>query len=404
MTESPKAPLARACGFGIALCLLLEINSVLRGIRFPGIWAYTHYLFNYDQGFIRRGLIGAIVRLIDIPILYSYRFFAIYSLTILLINLLLLSRLMARSIKHGGCFFIWPAMVFSSSMGVVFLAHIVGYSDQIGLLFTLAVLNIGNAKAKFITALIGTPLCLLIHEAFFIIYFPILAFTLLTTNFIPVNTKYAALLIYGILTASITLFLINSTTSPQISKQEYTSAQSRATAPLRRGAFAVFSNDSAKDRVIMDIIWHKKGHVAQFIESLSVTIPSALLIMAATVIYLLRNEATPIAIVLALAASLSPLTLHIVAWDMHRFNALSILTAYLVFLSASSYRKKHKKTVFKREYLLHASMVICSIANLFLSIPLFDSYQVKQFPYKEHIDYLSSVAHGENPIIEIPRR
>ena len=38
----------------LALVVILFLYSILRGIRFPNLWAATHFYFNYDPGFIKR--------------------------------------------------------------------------------------------------------------------------------------------------------------------------------------------------------------------------------------------------------------------------------------------------------------------------------------------------------------
>ena len=55
--------------------LAIFFLSILRGIRFPNIWSYSHFLFNYDFGFTKRGLIGEIISQVNNPYLISYEFF-----------------------------------------------------------------------------------------------------------------------------------------------------------------------------------------------------------------------------------------------------------------------------------------------------------------------------------------
>src|SRR5688572_26778481 len=76
--------------FMFILTLVLLLHGVLRGIRTPNLWSATHFLFNYDFGFVRRGLAGALISLASLPYLYTYQFFFYSSLAVLGGNVLLL--------------------------------------------------------------------------------------------------------------------------------------------------------------------------------------------------------------------------------------------------------------------------------------------------------------------------
>ena len=56
----------------LIVCIIILVMTILRGLRFPNIWSYSHMFFDYEFGFMRRGLIGAILSLIDKPMLYTY--------------------------------------------------------------------------------------------------------------------------------------------------------------------------------------------------------------------------------------------------------------------------------------------------------------------------------------------
>lgn len=122
--------------------------SILRGIRVPNIWSYSHFLFNYDLGFIKRGLIGEIISQFNNPYLLSYEFFFIFSIAILFIVIVLISLLLKDLINSHNPIFIGCSVVFSSSLAVVFLSHSVGYFDHIGLLVALITLKINGFYKK----------------------------------------------------------------------------------------------------------------------------------------------------------------------------------------------------------------------------------------------------------------
>ena len=119
-----------------ASILAILFLNILRGIRFPNMWSYTHFLFNYKFGFTRRGLIGEAVSRLDNPYLISYDFFVLFSLIIFCINMLLISVIIREFVYSQNLLLIGCSIIFSSSLGIVFLSHSVGYFDHIGLLAT----------------------------------------------------------------------------------------------------------------------------------------------------------------------------------------------------------------------------------------------------------------------------
>lgn len=44
------------------LVMFVFVLCLLRGVRFPNLWGYTHFLFNYDFGFSKRALVGPCFR------------------------------------------------------------------------------------------------------------------------------------------------------------------------------------------------------------------------------------------------------------------------------------------------------------------------------------------------------
>jgi hypothetical protein len=61
--------------------MVVLLFSILRGIRFPNIWSYSHFLFNYDFGFTKRSLVGALIGLLGHPYLITYDFFFRFATT-----------------------------------------------------------------------------------------------------------------------------------------------------------------------------------------------------------------------------------------------------------------------------------------------------------------------------------
>ena len=165
--------------YAFVIAVFLTSYSVLRGIWFPNLWSYTHYLFNYDNGFVKRGLIGTIVNATNIPFFHTYTFFSILSFITFGISLLLIFNLINKTLQAESIYFNICVWLFSSSLAIVFLSHSVGYFDNLGLLTTLCILNIHTFKYKITVALLFFTLCLFSHEGLFIIFFPVILISLI---------------------------------------------------------------------------------------------------------------------------------------------------------------------------------------------------------------------------------
>lgn len=117
----------------LVAALGLILNSILRGIRSPGRFTYTNLLFNYDFGFSRRGLLGAIISTVHVPYFYSYEFFFWLSVAIFAAEVALLVELLLRLSSLGNGSAQLRVLVFSSSLGAAWLAHSMGYLEHLGL-------------------------------------------------------------------------------------------------------------------------------------------------------------------------------------------------------------------------------------------------------------------------------
>ena len=160
----------------IAITIVAIFLSFFRGIRYPSIWTYSHYLFNYDYGFTKRALIGAILSYIDATYMMSYEVFFLFSIFLLLASLSLLCAILIELIKVDNIILTGTAFIFSCSLVFAYLAHIIGYSDIIGLMITLVAIRIESFWNRIAFIACTMPIALLIHEGLFVIFSPFCSF------------------------------------------------------------------------------------------------------------------------------------------------------------------------------------------------------------------------------------
>ena len=108
--------------WGLVIFVTMSI-SLARGINFPNLWSYSHYVFTYDVGFTKRGLLGSVIGYLDFPYLMSYDFFFLFTFIIFLSNVFLLGWMLLDFVQSRNLLLIGCSMIFACSMGMVYLAH-----------------------------------------------------------------------------------------------------------------------------------------------------------------------------------------------------------------------------------------------------------------------------------------
>jgi len=122
-----------------ACTLIALVFGVLSGIRWPGIWAITHLLFDYSEGFVKRSLVGEALSL-TLGNSISYGTLAAISYAVFATWLAMLFFRLKSSAQTDSA--VWLiALTFLASPGFVFLAHTVGYLEHVGLIFVFLCLQ-----------------------------------------------------------------------------------------------------------------------------------------------------------------------------------------------------------------------------------------------------------------------
>lgn len=385
---------------GIVLFILLL--SVLRGIRFPSNWSYCHFLFNYEFGFVHRGLVGSFFNIFDAPLFQSYDFFLIFSLSVLAINIWLLVGLLKNIVDRHDLLLLACALIYVSSTGVIFLSHSIGYSDLIGLLFTLISLRLTGFYNKYAFVLLTFPVLLLIHEALLIIFYPTICMSIffaIEKN--KIKTQLPLLALLSIVVLVVGLLLNNAILDKEKVALMQTELQDKVEFSLRSDTFDVLYKNSEENLEIMKKRWTELDRYLSMGLSLIVTAPAIVFFNYVSARLLNSAGIHRGIVVFSVLAGISPLVLHIVAWDLDRWNTLTVTTSFLMLSVIAEYA--NKSVTIKNTQIVYPLVFCLVYLNGTSTIPLFDGYAVKNFPFREHLSYLKDVALGVETFPATPR-
>lgn len=314
--------------------LLLAIFAILVSFKALPVnistWCLTHWLFTYKYGFIKRGLIGTLVSTFNpSPSFNSLVVCSVIVNAILLFALLVYTAPMLRD--NSNAWFLFLLLFFGSS-AVQNFSYDIGRFDQFGLLILLVALVILKNKPAFQCLII--PLCalgILIHESFFLAFFPfILAATLhKKQNHLALTLTFFVLIVFS-------LAMVFGGAS--IDESSYTTALASKTdfAPV--------------DLSIATLYWRLKDNVAYSIGSLfnketliyhvwlllwQLPVLMGLCAVIRSVYMTARQLKETYSFALLFACSLSPLALYPVGKDFYRWIALAMTNLFLltIFLS-----------------------------------------------------------------------
>jgi len=381
---------------------LLALFTVLRGIRYPSSWTYTHYLFNYDFGFVKRGFVGAVVGVFNTPALYTYESFFVFTVLISLANIVLLALVLRDFINSGQPALLGAALVFVSSMGLVYLAHTVGYFDHIGLLLTLIALRITDFNKKLIYLCFAMLLALLIHEGNLIMFFPVMFMSLVLSSGLAKTIKpdTAALKKRFVLIGVFALAVL--VTAQFMSQARHDGATikammdrdiAEANYPIRKGAYGVMNSHTRYAVKQMIPMWQDPERYPKMAKSLAVTLPAALFFIYLTVIMLRRQSVHRYLIILAVLAALSPLVLHALAYDLERWNTLMVATSFLMLAAAFAADPESAKAL-PPQRVLPLALVLVAVQCV-STTKLMDGQEVENFPFTAHREYISDFMSGK---------
>ena len=398
MTEGIKEQsLAAKIGHGFAddrtfwkaTAFLLGAVSLLKGMRYPGLWAATQVLINYDFGLIKRGLFGATLG--NWLHLEHYTRFSLVSYVLLGLFVVLLGvfTLQAGALRKLGS--IEVVALFAGSCTLTFMAHIVGYMDiPLGIL-TMLLLLVRNPMIRIIAAVPACLLGILIHESFLVVFFPCVLFSFILDIVRATDAKkrvtllaFVSMLFAAVLSLTFGMALKTRLTQDQISALRVEGIR-RADFPIREDVFDLLRHSTGQNIVSM------KDHFLQpwmdllYIED-KLIYGATIVLLLISVVKITRSShaGKPLRILTAGAviAACAPILMMFLGWDFARWDALCCLDCFLVLLTLCRVVPAPVPSLSAG----YRNAVILTIAlSMASSGGLMDNVQPNEFPFFESI-------------------
>ena len=337
--------LSRARERTVVLLVLLTFCTwtLSRGFRFPVAYATAHWLFNYSHGFVKRGFVGTLVRKLFYfkspnEILNLIQTLSIGTLFIWALGFVFATRFagdQAQASPKRRLFWL-PAIAFFTSSFVAQAAFYSGYFDRFNELITIVAI-VAVCKRRFLLLPFLFMLALSIHELFIVYGFPVV-WSLLVL-------KLGVLRRTGEISRGRVLFVLTLTT---VSTLVFYLAILLSQATLDNDTLAAIERDVFSLGVYEQtnewwVMFHLKNDLlANFRaqapgvwvlrllnKDIAAEVLPTALYMASFVIVILFKTAYARYGVLFIPAFFTPMILHFVAWDTHRFS--SFVTSHCFF-------------------------------------------------------------------------
>jgi hypothetical protein len=290
--------------------------------------------------------------------------------------------------------------LFATSQSVIYFAHLIGYADQIGLLLVMISLSVKNFNWQIglITPLFG--LALFIHEGLFILFYPVIFFSMILRLEIITKKHGSILALQAFILFILTALLANATLQVSAVEQMKSSLQTISPYQLRDEAFEVLSTSSVENLKMMAELWTTRFDVyPSMIGSLILTIPLIIIFTTLTFRILSQANQSKFIKILSLFCALSPLFLHMVGWDRVRWNHLAVFTSFFtLFVVFDKYGARKARELVSYELAIIFGVVFLGVSS---SETLMDGKIVDSFPFKDKVKYILQVAKGTREFPEV---
>lgn len=410
----------------LVIAALAFVVSALKGLRMPSRWAATHLSFDYSQGFIRRGLVGELFHLVGGRYLASYQALALISVVLLALVAFVMARTIRRAVAvdPGDAGFRAAVLAFGGSTAVVFLAHEIGYLDHVGLLALLLFVSWSAQTERrwavfYVAAAIGVVLAL-VHEATVVMFVPTILLAMVahivklgrgagqrvppsraTRQLLAAHAAGAAVI--GLAAAA--SVSAAGTCSPATAEALQLGLGRAANFPLRADAFEALARPMGEALVRQVAWWRAPDHRAGIARAFVVSLPPLVCFLHYMVCFIRRLElgrgSGRLLLALAIGATLAPLSLILVGWDMARWHAISVTTGFacvlvlrLSFRPAPERADESPRVDGPLAVTLGAVALILGLASGYDGF-LFDDRVVQWFPFEDQLGaFLRLLARG----------
>ena len=324
--------------FWNSFAFVVTLLAALKGFRLPNGWAATQAQVGYSRGFVKRGLFGA---LFARPLhLGSYVVFTWFSAALLLVLFAVIVVLIRSARLRERCGSAFPAAVFGASYSTTYLAHLDGYLDVPLAALTVALLLIRDRKQRALVALPVTVLAVLTHELFLVVFFPVvlLSFALQALSLPEPSARRKALpgiaVLAVIALGTTMLTATHSSADRQTARALEADVQKHVDFPIRPDFFEVFTRSAGDNLRIMLAYIHNRGWRQAQLGCTLLLLPTGALLLGIARCLLERSSIyhARLAFFFCVAASLAPLAMNLLRWDVGRWYALAGLNCFLTLL------------------------------------------------------------------------
>ena len=385
---------------------ILTLISLGKAIRLPNYNAATQAQIDYRFGFIKRGMFGsAFSKPLHLEI---YERFTVFSWVMLLLMVVLLFVIAWRSglrqrVANGEV-----VALFFSSYALTYMAHMVGYFEIVLTTLTVALLLIRRPGLRLLCSLPGSIFCILIHELFLIVFLPVLMLSFLLQSIDADETAHlgkersrevakavfaCALLCISCVGLTVRLALKAPMDAAQLGAMRV-SIGSRVDFTPVENMYVPMGKSTRDNLIIMKgVIQHAGWWRQQLVCSITMAPTIVLLIMTTSLV--LRSGIRPVPRwlrIFAVVAGSAPLGMHLLGYDVARFNALAILTSFLVLMVSCQFSSGARVTLSPR--LRHCVLVVI-LLNMASGDLLMDGRVVRPFPFIRELPQVLSLLHGK---------
>lgn len=384
--------------FAIGL-LLLVLYTLLKGLHPPPIWGFVHFLLDYSHGFIRRGFLGEFVSCFFSDAARSYHVHFYTSMSVLLLNFVLLLYQSIRVLPANRDTFLVTA-IFIANPALLYFIHFVGYGEFWGLLVTLSGLWFTRFWPRFVFFACLMPVSILIHEINYVVFFPLQFIALLLLAGSDKPRRLVALLAWSALML-LQFFIVGTQgLSEQQAVMLYKGLEQELGFPFDENSVLFLADDLSTSLASMyDYITDEPALLGVFLAAFLLFLPSVWLCLEACYRHLeagLDQQALLLPkkwlVRLCLLVPAAPLLLTFVAWDFVRWLALMVISAYVIWLIVAAALPLSKQTNEKAAPGRLAFMLSVLLFYLVISPPILGpgSDGFTRFPFTGHADYFSA--------------
>ncbi len=339
--QPATAEQASAARFWTRACALFAALAILKTLHAPNSWAYSQALLTYQAGAVRRCLFGTVLAALHLHTYLQFSTVSAWTLVLLFAATAMLAK-QAGLFRRAGTGRL--AAVFAASFALSYTVDLVGYLDNVILLLTVLALLLRHRPAVYLpVAAAVAAACVLVHENAVFYAVPLLLAAPLAgllkhapAGSVPVRqTRERSLAIATIVAIVIAtagpLAIVLLKPVPTLAQAAALGARIQTTTPtpLRMDFFYVQSATLPRLLRLMLGYYRNPDYWLAQLQAALAFLPAAGLFL-----YLSLRLLPPRRLdrTLCVIASLAPLAMHALGWDVYRWDSLAVWTSFLVFV------------------------------------------------------------------------